>query len=139
MCPYQTIELTYGYKVELRDGNVVTTVLPVFVPEKVPPDKPTSRQRRIMIEVLADIHERVGIAEVPPYAETPVSNEAKEIMEDLSKLRRPRRGMLPVEDFRGRHLRKLHRYVSESFWEVVNLGFRPYVGVAIRPSRRKNA
>lgn len=99
-------------------------MLPVLVPEKVLPDKPTTRRERMGIE-LADIHEMVGIAGVPPHAETPVSNSAKKVIELLSELA-PRKEYVRVEDFCGQHLEKLHQFVSESFQEVLALKFQSH-------------
>ena len=39
---YRAIEATGGFKVDVRDGEKILTIIPVLVPEVVPPDKPTS-------------------------------------------------------------------------------------------------
>ena len=138
---YRTLHMMGGHRVESRDGDVFAIVLPFLVPEKVPPDgdKPTIRRGgRGQVEILAEIHTTVGIAGVPPSVETPVSREAEEITENLSELSRARQGMVPVEDFCGQHLEKLHRFVSESFQEVIDLGFPPYVRVARKSGKRED-
>jgi hypothetical protein len=125
---YRTIHMTGGYKVVSRGGNAVATVLPILVAQEIPPDKPTTRRERGQVEFLADIQEMVGIAGVPSCAESSGSEAAERLTNLLSELGRTRRGMVPIEDFCGQHLEKLHRFVSASFKEVVDLGFRSCVG-----------
>jgi hypothetical protein len=123
---YRTIHVTGGYKSESRGGDVVVSVLPVLVPANIRYDKPTTRATR-NLPVLADIHEMVGIEGVPPCP-GPVSDESKKLAEELSAFAEQQRDMVPVEDFCGQHLEKLHQFVSNSFREVVDLGFRAHVG-----------
>jgi hypothetical protein len=117
---YRTLDLTGSYKAESQGENVVATVLPVLVPEKVPwPEKPTTRGRRVTVEVLADIHEMVGIAGVPPHGGIPASNDARTPIESLlSELKHQRIGCVPIGEFSSQHLEKLHQFVSESFRQV---------------------
>src|SRR5207244_4160963 len=106
-------------------------IIPVLIPEKLPPDKPTTRARRINIEVLADIYEKVGIAGIPPHADIPLTNgqkeQAKQIVHALADLKREQESMIPVEQFCAQHLEKLHQFVSEAFresaahWQSVGL------------------
>jgi len=39
---YRAIEATGGFKVDVKDGEKILTIIPVLVPEGVLPDKPTS-------------------------------------------------------------------------------------------------
>lgn len=123
---YQTIYVSGGYEVESRDGKNVATIIPVLVPKKILPDKPTTRTGRNAV-MLVDIHKDIGIEGVPPHATGPLSDAAKKVMEILAEFKRDE-GYVPVEDFCGQHLEKLHQFVSESFREVLPLKFKSYVG-----------
>jgi hypothetical protein len=131
---YRTLELTGGY----RTGPEVM-VFAVLVPKKLPEhDKPSTRGRLVNLEVLADIHESVGIAGIPPYDVPPyekfaTSNHAKELTELLNELKREREACQPVEEFCGEHLEKLHQFVSEALREVKALAPSSRVGPGSTP------
>ena len=103
---YQTIYLSGGYEMEPRGGKNVATIVPVLVPKKILPDKPTTRTGRNAMMVV-DIHKNIGIEGVSPHATGPLSDEAKKVMEILAEFKRDR-GYVPVEDFCGQHLEKPH-------------------------------
>ena len=121
---YRTIHMTGGFEIEPRDGEKVVTIIPVLVPEKVLPDKPSTRAR--MGVVLFDIQEIVGLRASLLNAEGPVSDSAKKLMEILAEFKRDK-GYVRVENFCDRHVEKLHQLVSESFREVLRLKFQSYV------------
>jgi hypothetical protein len=123
---YRTIEATGGFRVDVKDGERILTIIPVLVPEHVLPDKPTSGNPaagRFLIE----IHQLVGIAGVPPHAEGPLSESAKKIIEMMEPIHEGN-GYIRAELFCQQHLERLHLFVSESFEEVLTLKFQSYAG-----------
>ena len=52
---YQTIYMSGGYQIESRCGKNVATIIPVLVPQKILPDRPTTRAGRNAM-MLVDIH-----------------------------------------------------------------------------------
>jgi len=122
---YQTIYVSGSYEIESRGGKKVATIIPVLVPKEMLPDKPTTRRGRNAM-MLVDIHKCIGIEGVPPHATGPLSGAAEKVMEILAEFKNGRH--VPVEEFCGQHLEKLHQFVSESFREVLRLKFRSYVG-----------
>jgi hypothetical protein len=123
---YRAIEATGGFKVDVKDGEKILTIIPVLVPEGVPPDKPTSG-RPGAGRLLTEIHQLVGIAGVPPHAEGPLSESAKRIIEMMEPIQEGN-GYIRVELFCQQHLERLHQFVSESFDEVLTLKFQSYAG-----------
>jgi hypothetical protein len=117
---YQTIYMSGGFEIESRGGKKVATIIPVLVPKEILPDKPTTRTGRNVM-MLVDMHKNIGIEGVPPHAKGPLSDAAKKVMEILAEFKPER--YVPVEDFCGQHLEKLHQFVSESFREVLALKF----------------
>lgn len=122
---YQTIYVSGGYEIESRGGKKVVKIIPVLVPKEILPDKPTTRRGRNAM-MIVDIHKNIGIAGIPPHATGALSDEAKGIMDLLAEFKEDR--YVPVEDFCGQHLEKLHQFVFESFREVFPLKFASYVG-----------
>lgn len=123
---YRAIEATGGYKVDVKDGEKILTIIPVLVPEGVLPDKPTSGNPG-WGRFLTEIHQSVGIAGVPPHAEGPLSESAKKVVEMMEPIEEGN-GYIRVELFCRQHLERLHQFVSESFDEVLTLKFQSYAG-----------
>jgi hypothetical protein len=123
---YRAIEATGGFKVDVKDGEKILTIIPVLVPEAVLSDKPTSSNPGAG-RFLTLIHESVGIAGVPPHAEGPLSESAKKIIEMMEPIQEGN-GYIRVELFCQQHLESLHQFVSESFDEVLTLKFQSYAG-----------
>jgi hypothetical protein len=123
---YRAIEATGGFKVDIRDGDKVATIIPVLVPEGVLPDRPTTCNPGAG-RFLGEIHQSVGIAGVPPHAEGPLSESAKKIIEMMEPIQEGN-GYIRVELFCRQHLERLHQFVSESFDEVLALKFQSYAG-----------
>jgi len=123
---YRAIEATGGFKIDVKDGEKILTVIPVLVPEGIPPDKPT-----IGIpgagRFLTEIHQSVGIVGVPPLAAGPLSESAKRAMEMMEPIQEGN-GYIRVERFCQQHLERLHQFVCESFDEVLMLKFQSYAG-----------
>ena len=123
---YQTMYLSGGYLIESQDGKNIMTIIPVLVPKKMLPDKPTTRTGRNAM-MIVDLHKNIGIEGVPPHAAQPLSDAAKKIMELLAEFG-PGNQHVPVEDFCEEHLEKLHQFVSESFREVLPGKFKAHFG-----------
>jgi hypothetical protein len=123
---YRAIEATGGTKFDVKDGEKISTIIPVLVPERVLPDKPTSSNPGAG-KFLAAIHQFVGIAGVPPHTEGPLSESAKKVVEMMEPIQEGN-GYIRVELFCQQHLERLHQFVSESFDEVLTLKFQSYAG-----------
>jgi len=123
---YRAIEATGGYKVDVKDGEKVLTIIPVLVPESVPPDRPTSGNPGAG-RLLTAIHQFVGIAGVPPHGEEPLSESAEKMIEMMEPIEEGN-GYIRVELFCQQHLERLHQFVSSSFDEVLTLKFQSYAG-----------
>jgi len=123
---YRAIEATGGFKIDVRDGEKILTIIPVLVPEGIPPDKPTIGMPGAG-RLLTEIHQSVGIEGVPPLAVGPVSEKAKKLMEMMEPIQEGN-GYIRVERFCHQHLQRLHQFVSDSFDEVLTLKFQSYAG-----------
>jgi hypothetical protein len=123
---YRAIEATGGFKVDLKDGERILTIIPVLVLEAVLPDKPTGFTPGAG-RFLTAIHQFVGVAGVPPDVEEPLSESAKKIIEMMEPIQEGN-GYIRLELFCQQHLERLHQFVSESFDEVLTLKFQSYAG-----------
>jgi hypothetical protein len=123
---YRAIDATGGFKIDVKDGEKILTVIPVLVPERIPHDKPTIRGPGAG-KLLTEIHQSVGIVGVPPLAVGPLSESAKRVMEMMEPIAEGN-GYIRVERFCQQHLGSLHQFVSESFDEVLMLKFQSYAG-----------
>lgn len=123
---YLAIETTGGFKIDVKDGEKMMTIIPVLVPEGIPPDKPTIGWPGAG-RFLTEIHQSVGIVGVPTNAEGPLSESAKKVVDMMEPIQEGNR-YIRVERFCHQHLERLHQFVSESFDEVLTLKFQSYAG-----------
>jgi hypothetical protein len=122
---YCSIYMTGGYRIVVQGRKPIARVIPIRIPKEVPaadratdrrpPSKLIGRRKRINVEILAHIHDTVGFVGIPPHTENAVLNgTTKQLADEMSELKRELQGMVPVEVFCARHLKKLYQFFSES-------------------------
>jgi hypothetical protein len=124
---YRAIEATGDYKVTVVDGERILTIIPILVPERVQPDKPSGGMPGAG-RFLAEVHQSVGIRGVPPCgAEGPLTKDAQKLMAMMEPIEEGH-GYIRVERFCQQHLETLHQFASDSFEEVLAFKFQSYAG-----------
>jgi hypothetical protein len=131
---YRAIEATGGHEIDISDGKKVLNIIPVLVPERILPDKPTFGMPGAG-RYLAHLRQSVGIAGIPPVgSEGPVAEAATKFLEMMEPVQEGD-GYIRVERFCQLHLDKLHQFVSDAFDEVLPLKFQTYADAGSRASR----